>query len=182
MQPKRRQVAAQNDLVNPRPMRYGWSKFDLWRGDSTVLDAEKSWQEGSQVLPHATNGEPLPNGSIVSPASDHALSDAKAVSISVIKGPSKGLTHQLAKPTISIGQTGGSADMEIDDAQVSRLHCAVDVTDGTVRLYDLDSASGTFVNDERIQAADLDHLSEFRVGSTSLLVMILPKSKTETRD
>lgn len=52
------------------------------------------------------------------------------------------------------------------------MHCAIGLTEDTVRLCDLDSANGTYVNDERIQAIDLEHLSEFRVGSTWLMVVI----------
>lgn len=46
-----------------------------------------------------------------------------------------------------------------------------------IRLCDLDSTNGTYVNDERVQAAELEHFSEFRVGSSLLLVTILPKHK-----
>jgi pSer/pThr/pTyr-binding forkhead associated (FHA) protein len=97
------------------------------------------------------------------------------ITISVIGGPAKGLAHQLSKPRISIGRAGGATDIEIDDPRVSFLHCAVAVSQNRIKLYDLDSTSGTFVNDERIETVELDHLSEFRVGSSLLLVMILPK-------
>jgi pSer/pThr/pTyr-binding forkhead associated (FHA) protein len=69
---------------------------------------------------------------------------------------------------------GGGADMEIDDPAVSPMHCAVTITkDGMVRLYDLDSLNGTYVDDERIQVADLQHLSAFRIGSTEFVVSIV---------
>lgn len=102
------------------------------------------------------------------------LPNDNTITLSVIGGPSKGLAHQFSKPRISIGRAGG-ADIEIDDPEVSVLHCAVAVNEGRIRLYDLDSTSGTYVNDEPIETADLEHLSEFRVGSSLLLVMILPK-------
>jgi pSer/pThr/pTyr-binding forkhead associated (FHA) protein len=44
-----------------------------------------------------------------------------------------------------------------------------------VRLCDLDSANGTYFNGERVQAVELEHLSEFRVGSSWLMVTIVPK-------
>jgi pSer/pThr/pTyr-binding forkhead associated (FHA) protein len=104
----------------------------------------------------------------------------KTITISIIGGPSKGLAQQLSKPRISIGRVGGGADIEIDDPKVSPLHCTVGVTQNLIRLLDLDSTSGTYINDEFVQAAKLEHLSEFRVGSTLLLVTILPKRKMET--
>lgn len=103
-----------------------------------------------------------------------ALPKDKAITITVVGGPSKGLAHRVVKPRISIGRTGGGADIELGDPQVSDLHCAVGVNGDIIRLCDLDSAHGTYVNDERVPAATLGHLSEFRVGSSLLLVIILP--------
>ena len=63
--------------------------------------------------------------------------------------------------------------MQIADADVSPVHCAVAITESGVRLYDLDSANGTYVDDERIQVADLEHLSAFRIGSSEFVVSII---------
>jgi pSer/pThr/pTyr-binding forkhead associated (FHA) protein len=109
-----------------------------------------------------------------------SLPDDRTITISVITGSSNGLTHQLAKARTSIGRTGCGADIEIDDPQASALHCVVGVTHDMVRLCDLDSANGTYVNDERVQAAELEHLSEFRLGSTRLVVTIIPKHFEDT--
>ncbi len=104
-----------------------------------------------------------------------ALPKDRTIKISIIAGPSKGLMHRLTKPRVSVGRSGGGADIEIDDAAVSRLHCAVGVMQDAVRLCDLDSATGTYMNGEQVRAADLEHLSEFRIGSSLFLVTILPK-------
>ena len=97
-------------------------------------------------------------------------------------GGSKGLEYELTKPTTSIGQTGGGADIEIDDQEASDLHCVVTGAKEVdmVRLYDLGSANGTYVNDRRIQAVSLSHFSEFRIGSTTLLVTIVSRHSNET--
>lgn len=118
---------------------------------------------------------------IMIPSSRLALPNDKTITISVISGRSKGLAHRITKPKNSIGNIGSGANIEIDDPQVSSLHCAVGVTEDTVRLCDLDSTNGTYVNDERVQATNLEHLSEFCVGSTVLLVTILPKRSTDIR-
>jgi pSer/pThr/pTyr-binding forkhead associated (FHA) protein len=70
---------------------------------------------------------------------------------------------------------GGATDIEIDDPRVSVLHCAVAVIQNRIRLYDLESTSRTYVNDARLETAELEHWAEFRVGSSLLLVTILPK-------
>jgi pSer/pThr/pTyr-binding forkhead associated (FHA) protein len=112
--------------------------------------------------------------------SSFALPNDKTITISVIAGPSKGLTHQLTKPLITVGRTSGGADIEIDDPRVSGLHCVIGVKQGMIRLCDLDSTNGTHINDQCVQAAGLGHLSEFRIGSSLLLVTIFPNGETGT--
>ena len=103
-----------------------------------------------------------------------ALPKDKIITISVIGGPSKGLAQQMVKPHISVGRSGSGADIEIDDPKVSDRHCAVGVKHDIIRLCDLDSQGGTWVGNERVSAAALKHLFEFRVGSSLLLVTVLP--------
>jgi hypothetical protein len=103
-----------------------------------------------------------------------ALPKDKIITISVIGGPSKGLARQMVKPHVSVGRTGGGAEIEIDDPRVSDLHCVVGVKNEVIRLCDMDSYSGTYIEDERVVVAGLSHLSEFRVGSSLLLVTVLP--------
>lgn len=127
------------------------------------------------MLSADAKGALLLDGSTSDRSSGSDLLDSMTITIFALGGPSKGLKHQLAKPRTSIGQTGGGADVEIDDHKASVLHCVVDVSEGRVRLYDLDSTNGTYINEERIQAASLDHFSEFCIGSTVFLLTIVSK-------
>jgi len=70
-----------------------------------------------------------------------ALPKDKTITISVIGGPSKGLTRRLVKPHVSIGRSGSGADIQVDDQEVSDMHCAVGVKGNIIRLCDLDSHS-----------------------------------------
>ena len=108
-------------------------------------------------------------------SSSLALPNDRTITVSIIAGPSTGLTRELTKPKTRIGKAGGGADIEINDPQVSAMHCAVGLTEDVVRLCDRDSANGRYVNDERIQAIDLEHLGEFRIGSTWFMVVISRK-------
>ena len=103
-----------------------------------------------------------------------ALPKDKVVTISVLEGPSKGLTCRVAKPHITIGRSGGGADIEIDDRYVSTMHCAIGVKRDIIRLRDLDSRNGTYVKNQRVSIAPLRHLSEFCLGLSLLLVTVLP--------
>ena len=102
-----------------------------------------------------------------------SLPAGKAITLSVIAGPAKGLAYAMSKPRVVLGRTG--AEMEISDPEISRSHCAVEVKGGVVRLRDLDSTNGTYFNDERVRAAELEHLSEFRIGASVVLVTITAK-------
>ncbi len=102
-----------------------------------------------------------------------ALPKDKTIAISVIGGPSKGLIRRLVKPHVSIGRSGGSADIQVDDQEVSDMHCAVGVKGNIIRLCDLESDSGTYVETRRVSTAPLEHFSEFRIGSSVLLLTVL---------
>jgi pSer/pThr/pTyr-binding forkhead associated (FHA) protein len=75
-----------------------------------------------------------------------------------------------------LGRSG--ADLAINDSEISRWHCSIEVKDDVVRLRDLESTNGTFFADERVRVAELQHLSEFRIGTTVIMLSITPKSLT----
>jgi len=103
-----------------------------------------------------------------------ALPIDKVIKISVVEGPSKGLTCRVAKPHVTIGRLGGGADIEINDRYASGLHCAMGVKRDIIRLRDLDSRNGTYVENQRVSIVSLGHRSEFCVGVSVLLVTVLP--------
>lgn len=112
-------------------------------------------------------------GTIVSQYSGLALPPDKSITISVIAGPAKGMVHTMKQPRAVIGRSG--ADVEVSDPEVSRHHCSIEVKGDVVRLRDLDSTNGIYLDDERVRNAELQHLSEFRIGATTILVQITPK-------
>lgn len=122
-------------------------------------------------------GPPPMTGTLVSTSSGLSLPPDKTITVSVIGGPAKGFSHTLVKPRVVMGRKGGGADIELDDQEISRWHCAIEVKPDVVKLRDLDSTNGTFIDDERVRAAELQHLSEFRVGSSVILVTITPKQE-----
>ena len=79
----------------------------------------------------------------------------------------------MSQPRVVIGRSG--CDVEVNDPEVSRNHCSVEVKGDVVRLRDLDSTNGIYIEDERVRNAELQHLSEFRIGGTTILVQITPK-------
>ncbi|MEV0262251.1 FtsK/SpoIIIE domain-containing protein [Streptomyces sp. NPDC050617] len=79
----------------------------------------------------------------------------------VVAGPDAGGVHLLHGGRIDVGRSA-NADVPLDDPDVSRLHCAVTVTDeGRVTVADLGSTNGTTLDGADV----LDHPVPFPAGS-----------------
>ena len=75
----------------------------------------------------------------------------------------------------TIGRAKG-ADLIIDAALVSRVHCRLEAGKDGVDVTDLSSTNGTFVNDKRVDRATLLNGDRLRVGRVELT---LEKSSRE---
>jgi len=93
--------------------------------------------------------------------------------LTVTEGPGKGESLVLKAPRLVIGRKG--ADLALNDPEVSRHHCVLEVRDRLVNLKDLDSTNGTFFENERARAAVLRDGASFRVGSTTLQLTFQPR-------
>src|SRR5262245_3537029 len=62
------------------------------------------------------------------------------------------------------------ADLILDKALVSRLHCRLEVGIDTVEVVDLESTNGTFVNDSRVERAVMKTGDRLRVGRMELTI------------
>src|SRR5229473_4164183 len=99
---------------------------------------------------------------------------AKAkVVLTIVSGPSKGASHTLTKPRVVLGRKG--ADIALNDPEISRHHCLLEVRDTHINLKDLDSTNGTFFEEERVRAAMLQDGTEFRIGGSVVRVNFQPK-------
>jgi hypothetical protein len=98
------------------------------------------------------------------------LPRSKSVSLLATDGPLKGTNFPIRKAQVVIGRADG--DIIVSDGQVSRLHCVLEVHGLTALLVDLDSGNGTFVNGRKTSSSELDHMSEFRIGKTTLMFVI----------
>ncbi|UQI49179.1 FtsK/SpoIIIE domain-containing protein [Streptomyces sp. HU2014] len=73
-----------------------------------------------------------------------------AVRLHVVSGPDAGGVHLLHGGEVHVGRST-SADVPLDDPDVSRLHCAVTLAeDGTVTVRDLGSTNGTALGGEEV--------------------------------
>ena len=99
---------------------------------------------------------------------------AKAkVVLSILSGPSKGDKHTLSKPRVVLGRKG--SDIPLNDPEISRYHCLLEVRETYINLKDMDSTNGTFFDEERVRAAMLRDGTEFRIGGSLIRVNFQPK-------
>ena len=100
------------------------------------------------------------------------LPAGKRVAVAVLSGQRKGEAVVLTKARLTVGRTGGGADLELPDDDVSRAHAAVECHDLRIVLRDLGSRNGTFVGPDRIGQRDVEDRTEFRIGATTLVVLV----------
>ncbi len=97
----------------------------------------------------------------------------KVIRIFVVSGSSQGMEFDLSKPLTTIGRLHAGADIQIDDPEVSRIHCALAVRREVILLQDLGSTNGTYVNGSRVLAIQLEPLSAFCIGDSVLQIKVL---------
>ena len=118
-------------------------------------------------------GAPRLAGSGAGVAGQGRMPSGKSIALSVIAGPARGLVYAVQKPRTVLGRA--DADIVINDKEISRWHCAIEVNEDVIRLRDLESTNGTFFADDRVRVAELKHLSEFRIGGSVFLLSVTPK-------
>ena len=92
--------------------------------------------------------------------------------VTVRGGPDAGKVLVLdgASPSRLLVGKSEACDLRLSDAEVSRRHCALELTGARVRVTDLGSSNGTFVDHVAITDAFLRGGETLRLGSTELSV------------
>jgi pSer/pThr/pTyr-binding forkhead associated (FHA) protein len=83
--------------------------------------------------------------------------------IVVLSGKAAGNEFDVDEPKVSLGR-GPGVDLAFEDSAMSREHAIFEFSDGSFRIRDLGSTNGTLVNDEKVQARNLDHGDRLRIG------------------
>lgn len=121
--------------------------------------------------------EPLPQEVVSKPLADPAVSttpklpQGKRLSLAIIDGPDSGKVVRIDKPRIVIGRSG--ADLNLNDDETSRNHCAVEIRETLYLLQDLGSTNGTLVDGQKITGqVELYNQGEFQLGATTLMLIV----------
>jgi pSer/pThr/pTyr-binding forkhead associated (FHA) protein len=90
-----------------------------------------------------------------------------------VQGSDPSRVHRIVQPETILGR-GETADIEIEDDEVSKHHCVVRVTGAVFSVVDLGSLNGTSVNFRNLRprvAQRLRNLDVIRIGETRLLFL-----------
>ena len=90
--------------------------------------------------------------------------------IFVERGPNAGSRFLLDQPVTSIGRNPDS-DIYLDDVTVSRRHAELQRQSPEVRIIDLASLNGTYINDKPVESALLANGDEISIGRFRLVFL-----------
>jgi hypothetical protein len=95
----------------------------------------------------------------------------------IVKGPS-GVekSYPMRQITMTIGRSD-QCDISVKDSSMSGRHCEVQKISGEIRVKDLGSANGIWLNGERITDAELFDGDVIRCGQTSIRVDVVGGKK-----
>ncbi|MEX1126885.1 MAG: FHA domain-containing protein [Acidimicrobiia bacterium] len=108
---------------------------------------------------------------------DHPLTREEAGSVEgftgyalvIERGPQTGMTYLLAPGNTTVGRHPES-DIFLNDVTISRQHCRFVLGEGNLVVEDSGSTNGTYVNDARVDEAQLRAGDEVVVGRFHFLV------------
>jgi len=98
------------------------------------------------------------------------MPEGKRISLAVLQGPEAGRIIVFDKPLMTIGRA--NADIVLNDSEISRKHAQIEIKGTAVTLRDLKSTNGTYVNEQRITTSLLENQTEFRVGATTMMLIM----------
>lgn len=91
-----------------------------------------------------------------------------ALELIVREGPEPGRVIPLPEGEAQVLGRGTRSDIRMEDDRVSRRHCRIQQTADGLRVTDLDSANGTFVDGDAVDEAHVAAGETFRVGPVVL--------------
>ncbi len=111
------------------------------------------------------------------PSDARATASGGQLALRFISGKYQGGEFPLTEGTTIVVGRSSDLDMVLVEEMVSRKHARIELRGGVVRIEDLGSTNGTFINGERIQSASLREGDRVLIGTSILkLVSIEPQS------
>jgi pSer/pThr/pTyr-binding forkhead associated (FHA) protein len=114
--------------------------------ESIVGDIVNLKEEVSQEILNSLKGMPAGTGGLI-----------------VLKGPNVGEKILFSKPVFTIGREADS-DIFLDDITISRKHARIEKTGQYMKIADLGSLNGIYVNDKLIEEKKLENGDKIQIG------------------
>jgi pSer/pThr/pTyr-binding forkhead associated (FHA) protein len=103
---------------------------------------------------------------------------ARGTAILVLRsGEGEGQHFVLSSPVTNIGRHADS-DIALDDITVSRRHCEVSRDGGRFIVRDVGSLNGTYVNQKRVDVAEVTQGDELQIGKFHLVFLERPDERS----
>lgn len=103
-------------------------------------------------------------------AFSHPMGPASVGRLVALHGAGGG-PYEVHRPTMLVGR-GKDCAIVIHDPSVSRIHAKVSLEDGVVSVEDLRSSNGTWVNDRRVDRAEVRHGDRVRFGTVGFQFLV----------
>lgn len=87
----------------------------------------------------------------------------KKLELSPVKSKNK-KAMLLKKRRMLVGSTS-PCDLIIKDSEVDPVHAVLEISGNTVKIYDMNSSSGVFVNDKKVLVAEVSYSDVIKIGS-----------------
>jgi len=101
------------------------------------------------------------------------------VKLVVFKKSEAGKTFALPSRVTVVGRRS-SCDLQVPLPAVSRKHCQISHVDGQLKIRDLGSRNGTYLNGERISEAVIKAGDSVRIGPLTFVFQVDGKPETVT--
>lgn len=129
-------------------------------------------------VPPLVSGVVLVDGTISPPFSRNPERSSSGLMLAIHGGPGAGAVVPLGRGSVRIGRSG--TEILIADAEMSREHARLEVSEANVTITDLGSVNGTTVDDKRVKSSPVSTDSVIRCGHSTLSI-VFGGSLTEQR-
>ncbi|MCB5273847.1 ESX-1 secretion system protein EccCa1 [Arthrobacter sp. SO5] len=140
--------------------------------------------DGAPLVTLTAGEPPLVSGVVLvdgfGPESGTALGEPASgpspLLLTVGSGPGAGMVIPLRRGRYRIGRSG--TEIVIPDAELSREHARLDVSNSAVTIVDLNSANGTTVDGRRVHTMSVTTASSVRCGNSSISLIFTGSADT----
>ncbi len=98
----------------------------------------------------------------------------------VTSGPDKGHRYQISDAFTTLFGRSRHANTKLSDNSISRVHCEIEIRGKRILLTDLESSSGTFVNNKKIDECEFKDGDVLRIGNTEMKLEKLTAEEEHT--